>query len=206
MWLLNHMKILWGVCRVEVDSSWIKNSWKNCIFPSKVLYFFHPIQIMPVTGIRQQTWGKQRELQVPQKWLPIAFTGNVQVSKDLITEMLHLPLLEVRNKGDDCSPNISRKLFQLERLEQKNQCQPKDVTVCHRQPEHLSLRSHSRYQGNGFFNFFKIADCLVYIKPNTFYLLLPTASGNTAVSDVPFSLRFTWSFSLFDDSEGGSKN
>lgn len=48
--------------------------------------------------------------------------------------------------------------------------------------------------------FFLIAHCLVYLEPSTFYLLLPTASGNTAVADIPVSLCFTWSFSLSDDS------
>lgn len=36
---------------------------------------------------------------------------------------------------------------------------------------------------------FLIADCVVYIETDALYLLLPAASGNTAVSDVPFSLH-----------------
>lgn len=43
-------------------------------------------------------------------------------------------------------------------------------------------------------DFFLIAHCLVYLELSTFYLLLPTASGNTAVADIPFSLCLLGAF------------
>lgn len=76
----------------------------------KVLYFFHAIQIMLMTTTAQHTWFQYRELQVPQKWLPISFTGSVQVSKDIVTEMLHLPLLFLTFKSDDCSKYLQKTL------------------------------------------------------------------------------------------------
>lgn len=41
---------------------------------------------------------------------PLPFTDNVHVSKDIGTEMQHLPLLEVRKKGDDWSQYLQKTL------------------------------------------------------------------------------------------------
>lgn len=90
-------------------------------------------------------WNRCAALQVPWKWLPIAFTDNIQVSKDTLTEMLHLPLSKVRNKCDDCSSKYLQKNLPAVLAGRKMSVPTNDITAHHRQqPEHLSLRSHSR--------------------------------------------------------------
>lgn len=180
-----------------------KISWKPAFSPTKVTHrlfclesfvLLHPTQIMSLTGTGQQTWC--RELQVPQKWLLAAFTDNVQVSKDIVTEMLHLPLLEVRNKSDDCSSKYLQKIIPAgTKSSEPTKGHNYNIDIS----QNIILWGFTA-SSKGMDFFFLIAYCLVYIEPDTLYLLLPTASGNTAVSNVPFSPRFIWSFLLFDDS------
>lgn len=94
-----------------------------------------------------------------------------------------------------------RKIFQLFQLEEKCQCQTKGHNCIPQTTARTSSFEVPQQVAKQWTPFFLIADCLVYLEPGTFYLLLSTSSGNTAVADIPFSLCFTWSFSLSDESE-----
>lgn len=90
----------------------MKISLKICIFPSKSYsQAILPEQFLLLAPNTDDAceWKKCTELQVPWKWLLLAFTDNIQVSKDTVTEMLHLSLSKVRNKCDDCSTKYLQK-------------------------------------------------------------------------------------------------
>lgn len=90
----------------------LKSAWKTAFSLAKVtprLFCQNSFVHLPPNTNHASEWNRCTELQVPWKWLPIAFTDNIQGSKDTVTEMLHLPLSKVRNKCDDCSSKYLQK-------------------------------------------------------------------------------------------------
>lgn len=89
-----------------------KSAWKVAFSLVKVtprLFCRNSFVLLAPNTDHACEWNRCAALQVPWKWLPIAFTDNIQVSKDTLTEMLHLPLSKVRNKCDDCSSKYLQK-------------------------------------------------------------------------------------------------
>lgn len=92
-----------------------KSAWKIAFSLEKVTprLFCHNSFVLPAPNTDDACeWNRCTELQVSWKLLSIAFTDGTQVSKDTVTEMLHLHLSKVMNKCDDCTSKYLQKNFQ----------------------------------------------------------------------------------------------